>query len=103
MVILALSAASALIFAYGVNNYLRCMRDPANDAMGRGMAPWIPISWGLIALVPALGAAGSVLVYYDRLDWPTRLIGLIPAILLLVPLLLLSLLWVILFFMKHFS
>jgi hypothetical protein len=105
MVIIALSAASALAFAYGVIEYIRCVRDPNNDAMGQAMAVWIPISWGFVGLVPALGAAGLVIVNYARLGWLTRLIGLTPAALLLILLLpvvlLVVVLWIQAFFSNH--
>jgi hypothetical protein len=83
MLIMTLSAASVLALAAGLLLYRRSVLDPANDAMGRAMAFWFAIAGEAVGLVPALIAAGLTLARYDRLDGPTRLVGLAPAVVLI--------------------
>jgi Flp pilus assembly pilin Flp len=83
MLIMGFSAVAVLTLAYGVHNYLRCLHDPANDAMGRAMALWIVLFWAAMGLIPALIAAVLVITRYSRLDGWMRLIGLLPSGILL--------------------
>jgi hypothetical protein len=71
---MALSTASALVFAYGVIDYRRSAREPFTE--------WGMVVFAGIGLVPALVAAGLVIIRYNALDGLTRLIGLAPVVLL---------------------
>jgi hypothetical protein len=83
IIIMALSATSALVFAYGVISYRWSAREPFTE--------WCMVGFAGIGLVPALVAAGLVVIRYDTLDGLTLLIGLAPVVLL--PLAILYLIW----------
>jgi hypothetical protein len=84
MVIIVLSLISAIILGYGILRYAWLRRE-AQDGPTAGMMVWIIIVWWAVSLVPALCAAGLTLAWFDDLSGPTRLIGLAPIVLLLLP------------------
>src|SRR5262245_17988648 len=94
MLITILSAISVIAFAVGVRDYLRSQRDPQNDAMGQAMALWIVVFWAAVGFIPAVIAAGMTIARYTKLDGLTRLIGLLPAGVLLILLLPFAGIWV---------
>jgi hypothetical protein len=93
LLIRILSTASVLAFAKGFRDYIRSQRDLHNDDMGRAMALWIVVAWAAIGLIPGLVAAGLTIARYSELGGPTRVVGLLPAGILLILLLPFAGLW----------
>jgi hypothetical protein len=84
MVIIVLSLASAILLGYGILRYSRVVRG-AEDGPTAGMMAWIIIFWWAVSLVPALCAAGLTVAWFGDLSVLARLIGLVPIVLLLLP------------------
>ena len=85
MVIIVLSLASAIILGSGILRYASLVRG-AEDGPTAAMMVWILIVWWALSLVPALCAAGLTVAWFYDLSGMTRLIGLAPIVLLLLPL-----------------
>ena len=84
MVIIVLSLTSAIILGYGILRYAWLVRG-AEDGPTAAMMVWIIIVWWAVSLVPALCAAGLTMAWFGDLSGLTRLIGLAPIVLLLLP------------------
>jgi hypothetical protein len=96
MAINFLSLASVIVFGFGILRYCRMMRKSSGDGPTQAMLGWVVIFWSAIGVVPALCAAALTVARFGELSWLTRLVGLVPAVVLLIPILLVagSLAWV---------
>jgi hypothetical protein len=96
MAVILLSLASAMVFGFGIVRYCWMMRKSSGDGPTQAMLGWVVIFWAAIGLVPALCAAGLTVARFGELSWLTRLVGLVPAHVMLIPVLLVvgSLAWV---------
>ena len=84
MVIIVLSLTSAIILGYGILRYAWLVRGEQGGPTA-AMMVWIIIVWWAVSLVPALCAAGLTVAWFGDLSGLTRLIGLAPIVLLLLP------------------
>jgi hypothetical protein len=84
VVIIVLSLTSAIVLGYGILRYAWLERGE-EDGPGAAMKVWIIIVWWAVSLVPALYAAGLTVAWFGDLSGMTRLIGLAPIVLLLLP------------------
>src|SRR5262249_31680328 len=84
VVIIVLSLTSAIILGSGILRYAWLVRG-AEDGPTAAMMVWILIVWWAVSLVPALCAAGLTAAWFGDLSGMTRMIGLAPIVLLLLP------------------